>query len=324
MLANGLTPVAEEVRDSAGVKQTLEWFQTVVKDRADKTKPGHEVLVGYLENDEFNAFAATIDGHDVIALNIGVLKLGRGALIKNVNTDIPWLKARKFAQGEALLERATQFVFMHELGHIWNGHTSFANQYLGLRVLDELRVTASLSAEQAVDWQTLEMDADGYAAANMVENSIGQSRDHPDSFKHLDLEFDKTYGASASAVAESMFAMYLVWRMFDEAFDAANLKAADHPSAPMRQRIIVGATAAALVQRHGYSIENAYEMLLIVARVAETFHSAAAGRAFDAGAFKSAMEDTGYLNSLLRNWADLRPRLEKLKRGGNLPPVQEV
>jgi hypothetical protein len=303
------------------VDLSLEWFAGAVEHLAALTKPGHTVLAGFLEDDEFNACACTVDGHDVVAVNLGILRESRRvcsmALASDV--DIPWLQSDPSIRSAGLpiiWTTAVRFVFLHELGHIWKGHTSLAATEFGLRFIDELRMASSGSEIGETNAQTLEMDADVFASTTIMLQVVTGAENISRNRSWIDPKFDELNGRGASAVASALFAIYLVWRMFDEACVLENIEIRSHPPAPMRQSIILAAALDTLTKRHGFEFSKAGAVLTAAMQSAERCFARTRGRPVDMASIAQTISEEGkeYMNRLISNLQVLQPRLDLVKR----------
>jgi hypothetical protein len=302
------------------VDLSVRWFEGAVAHLAALTKPGHTIMAGYLVDNEFNAFAGTVDGQDVVAVNLGILSKSRMmcSLALASDIDLPWLQADpslRCAGLPAIWTSAVRFVFLHELGHIWKGHTSLVAKEFGLRFIDELRMASSGSGIGETDAQTLEMDADVFAITTVMLQVLSGSK----SGSWIDPRFEELNGTGAAAIASALFAIYLIWRMFDEACDLENVEMRSHPPAPMRQGMILAAALTALTERHGFEASKAAAVLTAAMISAERCYAKIRSRPIDVTAIKLSASQEGreYVERLIRNLEVLRPRLESLRRGVN-------
>lgn len=299
----------------------IQQFSAYAKLHASTRRPGHNIEIGFFDDDQVNAFAATWQGEDAIAISWGVVTQLREAFSKVVFVPgrFAWLADDKRTSAATwLYECAKHFIFLHELGHIWNGHTSLINQKGIASFIFELRAFGS-DALGNLDLQTMELDADGFAAANIFNLGVIHN-----AFPSVNPKLEDAYGPNATNLAMVAFAVYFVFRMFDEAADFDDEETYSHPSPPLRQRLIA-ATLAAHAERNGLMSEaNAWPIIAAGVNAAEDLFALYAGKERDDQAMKEAFGPEGekYTKKLLRHWHILRPQLDKLKRGGVLPEVQ--
>jgi hypothetical protein len=295
---------------------SLRWFEESVAYLAADTKTSRTVSAGYLDDRQFNAFASTVDGRDVVAVNLGILirsrNLCRMALASD--NDVPWLhpdRSRRSVGLPVIWSGAIRYVFLHELGHIWKGHTHLIARQYGLNSIDELHM-ASSSKVSKLDAQTLEMDADVFASSGIVLQALHSAK--PDSW--INPEFDEINGVGAAAVASALFAIYLVWRMFDEACDLEGVRISSHPPAPIRQSMIFASALSELTGRHGFQASKASTIISAVISSAERSYAKARGQPVDIAGIAHSISREGqeYVGTLIRNLEVLRPRLELLRR----------
>ncbi len=322
--AAGVVPLNGEALDEADQAELLncmEQFTSYAKLHASTRKPGHVIEIGFFDADEINAFATTWEGVDAIAISWGVVKTLRG-LFGDILTPpgFAWIDSpKRKAASVWFYECAKHFIFLHELGHIWNGHTSFLLQN-GIPFIEELRAFPNGKIGN-IDRQTMELDADGVAAANIFRLAVVSNR-----FPAINAPFEQQQGIGATHLAMASLAIHLVFRLFDAAADFDHDAKYAHPTPPLRQRIIAGILAAQAAKTGVFEEENAWNIILSGMMSAEDAYAKWAGRPRDDQEFRAAFGPEGdkYITKLLRHWHILRPQLDVLKRGGVLPPIQEI
>jgi hypothetical protein len=205
-------------------------------------------------------------------------------------------------------------VFLHELGHIGKGHTLLVAKEFGLPFIDELRMASSGSGIGETDAHALEMDADVFAITAVILQVMSGSK----SGSWIDPRFEELNGVGAASVASALFAIYLICRMFDEACGLGNVGIRSHPSAPMRQGMILAMALDVLSKQHGFEAAKAEAVLVAAMMSAERCYGQMRGRPIDLTAIEYSVSQEGqkYVEGLIRNLGVLRPRLELLC-GGN-------
>ncbi len=151
----------------------------------------------------------------------------------------------------ALFDVAADFLLMHELGHLRNGHVALLQQRAGMRPFRELPYEEADKLE-IPEMQVLEFDADGFAIQKVFERvykenpfaefSKGLLKDHR-------LPEDGPYTASWYF---TWFAVYSVFRLFDEAMEISEIPLRMQPPAALRQACLLPAVAA-MTSRSGWS-----------------------------------------------------------------------
>jgi hypothetical protein len=321
--------------------------------RANSTKPGHEVEFIFLKSQEFNAWAASHRGHDVIAMNAAVVAILANLFARLMSDpqSMSWignagsetLAAISVKEGlhsrllvgarqrpkDALRGRvahhmaslASMWVFQHELAHIWNGHVDLLHERRGFRSIDELKA-ASRTGIGSLDLQTLEMDADSYATTNVLLQAIQPRLDRPSDFSELTFPEFEEIGPGASMAYIAMFAIYFLFRSFDEALNlGVDLDRASHPPAPVRQGFAMTSAMVTIETHFGIPQSRTRALAKTVVSHAEEAFARITERQpiLVDDALKSWNRD--FAARVFRNWNALRPDLDRLKRGGNLPPV---
>jgi hypothetical protein len=182
-----------------------------------------------------------------------------------------------------------------------------------MRAIDELLMISPGSGMGELDAKTLEMDADVFAITAVLLQSLSGSRPG----KWINPKFDDINGDGASAAANALFAIYLIWRMFDEACDLANVERRSHPPVPMRQAMMFAAASTALTERHGFEASKAQAVLMAAMISAELCYAKTKSRPIDVAAIKlsAPQEGQAYVGRLIGNLEVLKPRLEVLLRG---------
>ena len=308
--------------DQAELIACLQLFEGFAIHHAQTRKPGHHIEIGFFAADDVNAFAATWEEQDAIAISWGVVTVFRKFFTNLMAADVmKWIGPEdREAAAQWFYDCAKCFVFIHELGHIWNGHTSLINNRGVMPFLYEISAFPDGKLGN-LDRQTMEMDADGFAAANIFNMGVVVNK-----FPAVSSEIEDRFGEGATHLAMVAMATYLVFRMFDAAADFDDEALHAHPSPPLRQFIINGALIAQAAKSGIFSEKTAVDVTLTGVLTAEHVYAKAMGKKIDDSALKAAFSEQGqkFSRKLLRNWHVLRPQLDLLKRGGILPPVQDI
>lgn len=215
----------------------------------------------------------------------------------------------KYADGLMLM--AFDFLFQHEFGHIFNGHTDWLNQTLGFRVLAEVGAS-TIPGLSNLDLQTLEMDADSFASLDGFSRIINIP------------SYTGFFGSQQGAVFALLFSLYCVWRLFAKHVDGDvdAILADDHPPAIYRQRFNVGFVIELLLKCGNWTEDAIGKQFGDVVFAAEVGFKTLTGAPID----KEMLAPETYKKSdqllvrLTENWRLLRPQLDVLKRGGVLAP----
>jgi hypothetical protein len=310
--------------------------------KAQCQNPNRKIEIGFIAAPQLNAWAATWEDTDLIGINVGTYlvlcdlfdrmlghpnlfpKIGNPRAetlreIAEIKTSIEnATKKNPFAPQDAerakyagqLMLLAFDFLFQHEFGHIFNGHTDWLNQTLGFCVLAEVGASA-IPGLSGLDLQTLEMDADSFATL--------------DGFSRLNLaSYNGFFGSANDAAFALLLSHYCVWRLFAEHVDGDvdAILSEDHPPAVYRQRFNIS-YAIDLLLRDGIWTENAVgEQLSAVVFAAEVAFKTLTGVpiAREINAPDTYEKGGDLLGRLTENWKLLRPQLDLVKRGGVLAP----
>ena len=289
---------------------------------ASTRKPGHVIHIGFVDSNEFNAWAATWGGEDFIAINWGVLDTLRNIFERMVETSaFSWLPETVSPSrlSKWLYECGKFFVFLHELAHIWNGHTSLLAEK-GIPLMQEIR---SLSGDKIgnIDLQTMEMDADGFAAAN----SFILGMHYGPRLSLMNEKWEDKFGSGGIYLVLVSFVTYSVFSLFDSAA-AFEEEERTHPAPALRQYMISHSLIAKATDIGAFTDDNAISAVFEGAKIAEKAYAEVSGRESNVEAVVKLLTVDGlrHASKLLRNWHSLRPPLDELKRGGVLPPLQEI
>ncbi|MBY5399767.1 hypothetical protein HFN01_33785 [Rhizobium leguminosarum] len=324
--AAGVIPLDGEslgYEDQEELVNCLRGFMTYAERHASSRKPGHHIEIGFFSADEVNAFAATWEGQDGIAISWGVVATLREAFMSAMRhpNSFSWIPTEaRDAAGTWLYECSKFFVFLHELGHIWNGHTSLLVHRGVAPFIEEIRAFGGGELGN-LDRQTMEMDADGFASAGIFSLGVGVMK-----FPAVHTGIEQEFGPGATQLAMVSLSIYFVFRLFDEAADFDGEENHAHPSPPLRQLIIAASLAAASARAGVFEEDNAWQVILHGMTSAEDVYARHAQKPSDDAAFQAARSKEGkkYIDKLLRHWHILHPQLDQLKRGGILPPTQEI
>jgi hypothetical protein len=312
--------------------------------------------IGILKSLDVNALAASFDEEDFIGINAGTIMyilnlcdalLSHPDLLKHVGepiserydetfdprrglTDPDWLRARwrstqpndprRRGYARILGVQALIFVFLHELGHVEHGHVDWVCGATGLRAMVE-RPSGAGPDLSGLDSQTLEMDADCFAASTMAHAPADQAW----------TRIVSSLVREPSPFQDASYVWLFASQIFFRAIAADNAVQEPfrlpHPPPQFRQRYI-SPTGLEVVRKYYPERLNDF-----VHTSAHAFMEVE--RAFCALSrepFRMQVVTTGgktwpvgwhegliHLERLLQNWKILRPQLLPLVRRGGLP-----
>ena len=227
----------------------------------------------------------------------------------NIPNDI----TRKFIV-EHMAMFALRFAIFHELAHHFNGHVFYLKEKKGEF---ELSITGndSMLKVDALDYQTLEMDADAFAINNAMCNAIGLYEDA--NF----LPNAKDRMVIFELLAFSIHCFFLLLDDDNEiTFDINKHK---HLPAKNRQALIMSAAARFFKEYSHMTVhfkdmdytELIWERLIKGMRHAEECYNRLTKKNHQFAHDLLNNEDLlKYTEKVLRNWEKLRPELEKYAR----------
>lgn len=218
----------------------------------------------------------------------------------------------------ALFDVAADFLLMHEVGHIRNGHVALLQQRAGPRPFRELPFDEADKLEIA-EVQALEFDADGFAIQKVFERV--HARDPFAEFaKGLlkDHRLPDDAGLTASWYF-AWFAVYSVFRLFDEAIEISAIPLRMQAPAALRQACLLPAVAA-LTARKGWShlsLQQWVDLATDAGLEAERTVTGLRRMKPNPHAYLAAWNGAAFdqIGVYLETWDTLAPQLAPLKRG---------
>jgi hypothetical protein len=336
-------------------------------DQFCRSHPGDGSMVGLrpgiTRSPEFNAFATIADGHPLIGINAGLLvnlhRFFDAALaspetlpsIGNIGAEqqsseltldeeidietviasgpswpLPRDPVRAALAGH-LRNLASDFVYMHEFGHLAHGHVDWLQATSRLMLIDELNV-ASSGALSGIDLQTLEMDADSVAANNTLLRTLYFHPD-PNDGSRGDYRPNQYFPNAGVAVEIFGFVTYAVFRKFFTFRRFETLEEVlelSHPPGMMRSNMIM-ATAMEVAAQKSILSREAFAAPCVSGSIGAegAFRRLSADRSVNRDSAENSAVIGGKLTkAILRNWHNLYPDLAPVVRAGRLAPPQEV
>ncbi|QXX75764.1 hypothetical protein [Methylovirgula sp. HY1] len=221
----------------------------------------------------------------------------------------------------ALFDVAADFLLLHELGHLRNGHVALLQQRAGARPFRELPYEEADKLE-IPEAQALEFDADGFAVQKVFERVY---KDNPF------LEFSKGLlkdhrlaedGVHTASWYFTWFAVYSVFRLFDEAMEISEIPLRMQPPAALRQACLLPAVAA-MTGRSGWSglsLQEWVDLATDAGLEAERTLTGLRRMKPDPHAYLQAWNGGAFdqIGLYLDTWETLGPQLAPLRRGATL------
>ena len=239
----------------------------------------------------------------------------------------------RYAFGQYLASVAFDILFFHELTHLRNGHLDLLNACGSACALVELDAAADQDIGGDGLRRALEADADCGAilwALNLAHDKaarVVQSREHFASDEAYE-GARAMWGTHALATRSTTFAAYVLFRIM-AGYDARPRRqpTGRYPSPPARFRII-NETIRAMMIRSPEAYE--FNALTFDAEQLATMSAAESACAAICGRdpnLAQMLDDANaefmlFTVEFVRTWAEIRPELERYKRGGNLAPAQ--
>lgn len=111
---------------------------------------------------------------------------------------------------DVLAQSCVRFLLAHEIGHVWGGHLEYAHRRLSLTTLQEA-VAFPFSVERALDYQSLECDADHFATAMSLHFLIFEDK----ATLHSPHNWTRVLGSDLeSSLLNWMYAIASMWLLF--------------------------------------------------------------------------------------------------------------
>lgn len=195
--------------------------------------------IDFVADDTFNAAAQSVGDWVFVGINVGVIPTLHGLFGRLLRSSscVPWLPTderdlasphiplptvvhswRELLQDGRLLAPhnvmrnyyaqslawwAFDYLVLHELGHVWNGHCAYDSRCN--RPIRHERMTRQELHARRID-QCLEMNADAFAIARQVRAALGK-----DEYAGYDA---LVFGTPELALFHVLFSMYATWRLF--------------------------------------------------------------------------------------------------------------
>lgn len=336
----------------AGSRHLFEIFAEAARARLASVSEGHAgpVVFGFAEHRAFNAFAHRTS-KDIICLYstpLRVLWSFFNAMMEN-RQIFPWIDEPDVLRGaapplalapkgdlffinetspgeaigapirqrlaRALFDVAADFLLMHELGHLRNGHVALLQQRAGVRPYREFPYDAADRLE-IPEAEAMEFDADGFAIQKVFERV---HRENPFAEFTEGLLHDHrlaTDGAYTASWYFAWFAVYSAFRLFDEALEISETPHMQPPAA-LRQACLLP-TIAALASANGWSALSVQQWVNFATDAgleAERTVTSLRGMKPDARGYLAAWSGAAFerLGHYLETWKHLGPQLAALK-----------
>jgi hypothetical protein len=226
-------------------------------------------------------------------------------------------------------EIAIDFLFLHELTHIQNGHLEYLRYHRNRNHLSEA-FESTETAEDKLILQTLEWDADcGGIDRTLIYTFNAGRRLMPqlDRFTpDLRLMIERAYASPESIARFVQFAIYTSFRLFAVEWTWEKQPYLTHPLHAYRMASLLVALDAILQKRGealNYSAAEFADASIKTIEQAEVAFSTLTGDPPDLDPLMSVFGNTRhveYVAELERTWKEMRPTLDRYKRGGTLAP----
>lgn len=217
----------------------------------------------------------------------------------DVEIDDPIDETRK-AYSKKLLTYALEFLILHEYGHITNGHVDYFSNRKGTSFIFEF----SQNQEKNLLMQTLEMDADAFAA-----NYVGRRllfNDDP-IYQFFELKED---------LKQKCYASYFMFRLFGKKeYDLSKLEKCSHPVPGIRQNILFTTIFSLYIQELKGQLMQEEEVkgfMMEIIDECETALKQISDKTFTPVPMSILLTHEGnrHFINIMENWQNVRPLLE--------------
>lgn len=227
----------------------------------------------------------------------------------------------------AIFNTAIDFMLMHEIAHLWNGHADYIVQKSGVQPFTELR----LAAKSGVDPDILaafEFDADSFAVQKIFARAYRENQ-----FAEFTEGFAKDHrlpadGDHTTSWYFCWFAIYAVFRAFDEARGIESDLLWVQPPAPLRQACLLS-TVSAVCSRQGWSqlsMESWSTIAIGAGLECERALCQIRNVPLNTEAFQAAWDGPAFtqIEKYLETWDKIMPELMDVRRGPMAPKQTEA
>ncbi|SDR33784.1 hypothetical protein SAMN05444161_2934 [Rhizobiales bacterium GAS191] len=220
-----------------------------------------------------------------------------------------------------LSQAALDFLLLHELGHIRNGHLPYLFPGMAAQLAEAEAFPKG--QDDALARHTLEMDADAHAVVHGVNDALALTGStwSPETRKPL----EKLYATPESTLYAYLLPIYALFRCFGkESWNPNTVWTSTHPPPAMRQYMIPGLVHAHLSRgQQLVSPKKAFQSAREVIEDVERGISLLTGVIPDLTGFALAAQYFPvYGRQLSEYWIKAFPHLDKLKLGGRLAPPE--
>ncbi|MGO8016124.1 hypothetical protein AB9E19_14325 [Rhizobium leguminosarum] len=313
-------------------------------ERLPNRRPEFTVHFGFLEDLTINAIAGC-PGDGWVGLNVGVIRFF-DQIFKRFLSDPRVLPHIGDVSGEAIapspVDQSTfqflanthlfatapvdeirggtaswmsrmfrAYLWLHEIGHVVHGHCTLLDQLRRGGLDKETGLPIGITK---LSMQTLEMDADAFAASQLAQIRTVEA-------PFLDQFQSHLMSKRAHELTLVIFALCVGFRIWDEYPHDIGAFQSTHHSAPLRLAAMLAVIAQTM------ELEGLPDTGRIVATgldLAENAFGTMIGRGLDRSAIDAALQEDGWghQQELLKEWSRIRPMLEAHVRAGSLAPSQ--
>jgi hypothetical protein len=216
---------------------------------------------------------------------------------------------------------AMEFLLLHELSHIRNGHLHYLGGEAPAHLTEAEREL--IKEQEAVVQHTIEIDADSHAVvlgANRALPLAGSTQATGDRL------YEQLYATPESTLYAYMLPIYVLFRCFSRGQWAPEaVWKRSHPP-PAIRAYLLPALIDKILARRGQpymEVDTIYSIAIQIVREAERCLSVITGNPANLGDFALASRQwPTYGRQINECWIEAYPHLDKLKLGGTLAPPE--
>lgn len=209
-----------------------------------------------------------------------------------------------------LTSTAMKFLFLHEYGHIANGHLDLKfslDKSTSFYEINNFKHTDTISA---LDLQTLEMDADCYAVCKGIIEILDLNKNCDSISEPFIKDF---FGSLDKCIYLWVFAVYTFFRIFGfRKCSVCELESYTHPPIGLRQHFVI-TTLDAFFDKNKIAfrselLETWKKTIIGVEKAFEEISE----QGYDVSQFRFAMKNEVFEHGrkIMRNWNNIRPMLQ--------------
>lgn len=243
-------------------------------------------------------------------LLIRLTKMGQFMLTKDLPEKPVPINHIRILFAFQLMKMAVEFLVLHEFAHIIYGHLDFVRSVLGSFEVKEIEEKKeSRNCTDPLIWQSLEMNADSYAAKRSID-ILEILISNPDA---LGPELRPYLNEWPSALRMWVYSTYTFFRLFSNQNNTTGIRNGFHPPPSIRSHLILAVAYSVLGDRIGtHSSENLSKICMDAIVEVEGFFEEISQKEVGFTYLNFMIEEEVFAHSLLllKNWKNVEFMLQ--------------